>query len=84
MLIRIVSIYPNTRKLVLKVTCCQGLQSAHTDHFETTGVCEHKTITAGEKKLHLTQNMKFWFVANEAVSYKIIPYFTGQCKLVCF
>jgi hypothetical protein len=28
--------------------------------------------------------MKFWFVANEAVSYKIIPYFTGQCKLVCF
>jgi hypothetical protein len=28
--------------------------------------------------------MQLWFVANEAVSYQIIPYITGQCKLVCF
>lgn len=45
-------------------------------------VCEHKTITAGEKKLFLTQNMQFWFVTNEAGSYKIIPYITSQCKQV--
>lgn len=47
-------------------------------------MCEHKTITAEEKKLFLTQNMQFWFVPNEAVSYEIIPYTTGQCKQVCF
>jgi hypothetical protein len=28
--------------------------------------------------------MQIWFVANEAVFYKIIPYITAQCKLVCF
>jgi len=28
--------------------------------------------------------MQIWVIANEAVSYKIIPYITGQCKLVCF
>jgi hypothetical protein len=73
MLIRIVTIYPNTRKSILKITCCQGLQSAHTDQVWNNRACEHKTITDGEKKLLLTQNMQLWFVANEAVSYKIIP-----------